>query len=115
MHDAMMGNQNLVRQLAFDRLARMADLDPDQLVREMSNPDVAAAVARDIDQVPAITARGTTQPAAIPGTPLLILDGRRLEYWAVFHTAAGRTQLSISRTVALWRSLLGGLDIQPAP
>ena len=115
MHDTMMGNQNLVRQLAFNRLARMADLDPDQLVREMSNPAVAAAVARDIDHVPAITARGTIQPAAIAGTPLLILDGRRLEYWAVFHTAVGRTQLSISRTVALWRSLLGGLDTQPAP
>jgi len=114
LHDAMMRNQALVATGDFAQLARLAGLPPEPLQAEMASERVARRIAQSIADVPAFPVPGS-QELALPGTPLLILDGRRLERWAVFGVVGGRSTVDMSRTVSLWGKLLGLPTTQPSP
>jgi uncharacterized membrane protein len=115
MHDAMMKNQHLVRRRAFGRLAEMAGLNAAQLLQKMNDPVVDAGVAQDIEDAPAVAPEGAGGKPVIPGTPLLVLDGRDLQHWAVFISRRGGTQLDMARTIDLWRMLLADATAKSAP
>jgi len=114
LHDVMMGNQALVGTRDFAQLARLAGLPPVPLQTEMGSDRVARRIAQSIEDVPAIPVPGSDQ-LALPGTPLLILDGRRLKRWVVSGVVGGRPSVDMSRTLSLWGNLLGVPVTQPSP
>lgn len=114
LHDVMMRNQTLVGVRDFAQLARLAGLPPEPLQAEMSSDRVARRIAQSIADVPAFPVPGSDQ-VALPGTPLLILDGKRLERWAIFGMGRGRPGVDMPRTLNLWGKLLGVPVTQPSP
>ncbi|HUW81432.1 MAG TPA: vitamin K epoxide reductase family protein [Phycisphaerae bacterium] len=113
LHDAMMRNQGLIGIGDFAQLARLAGLPPESLQAEMASDRVARRIAQSIADAPALPMPGSDE-TVLPGTPLLILDGRRLERWAVFQVGGGRPTVDMSRTVNLWGRLLGLPVTQPS-
>jgi uncharacterized membrane protein len=114
LHDAMMRNQALVGIRDFAQLARLAGLPPEPLQAEMESDRVARRIAQSIAEAPAFPVPGSDQ-VALPGTPLLILDGRRLERWAISRIDGGRPTVDMRRTLSLWGKLLEVPVTQPSP
>lgn len=70
MHDALFAHPTEVRGQDFRALAERIDLDVDRFEKDMADPEIAATVARDIEDAKALGIRGT--PSMIVGDQLVV-------------------------------------------
>ena len=111
MHDATMANRNLAKQGQYEQLAAMADVPYAQLAAEVANPAIADRITATIAQAPTVVHPQQPGRRVVPFTPIVLLDGRWLTQWAMYHKEDGQWQLDRDATMVLWSMLLS----QPMP